>query len=69
MTLPNPTSASKPNTTQPHASNTRLQIALRAQVFTASPESIMLLDTQGCIVDWNPAAAALFGYAPAEALG
>jgi PAS domain S-box-containing protein len=41
---------------------------LRATVATAL-DSIIAMDDQGCIIDFNPAAEACFGYSRAEAIG
>jgi PAS domain S-box-containing protein len=35
----------------------------------ASPVAIMGLDSQGCVLSWNPAAERLFGWSAAEVLG
>ena len=34
-----------------------------------SPVAVVMMDSDERVTDWSPAAAALFGYAPAEALG
>ena len=34
-----------------------------------SPAAIVVMDADGTITDWNPAATELFGYPPAEASG
>lgn len=41
----------------------------RAQTFAANRDAIILTDADGVILDWNPAAEALYGYTRAEAIG
>jgi PAS domain S-box-containing protein len=38
-------------------------------LFEWSPNAIALLDTQGTVTSWNPAAERLFGYSPPESVG
>ena len=38
-------------------------------ILNAVPDAIVTLDTQQCVVEWNPGAERLFGYSPQEAIG
>jgi diguanylate cyclase (GGDEF)-like protein/PAS domain S-box-containing protein len=43
--------------------------ALFEKLFHSLPDSIVVVDSQGCITDVNPQTEVLFGYAPNELLG
>lgn len=43
--------------------------ALAEWILEQTADALIYADRSGTIVRWNPAAAALFGYSPAEALG
>ena len=40
-----------------------------AAYWDQNPDALLVLSPQGTVLDWNPAAEAIFGYAPAEVLG
>ncbi len=44
-------------------------VLLAEEILAAAADAIVYADRDGTIVRWNPAAAALFGFAPEEALG
>lgn len=47
------------------------EVALRRQalIFQSIKDGVILTDSAGCIIDWNPAAETIFGYTKAEVLG
>src|SRR6202012_5695230 len=45
------------------------QRAYLESLVSISPAAVVVLDADERVTDWNPAAAALFGYSPEEALG
>ena len=49
----------------------RAEEALRKQafIFENISDGLILTDMEGCIIDWNPAAERIFGYAKSEMLG
>jgi len=40
-----------------------------AAIFETSPDAIIAIDQAGKIIEWNPAAEAIFGYTRALAMG
>lgn len=38
-------------------------------ILESSPEAVVLLDQQGCVVEWNPGAERLYGYSRSEIFG
>jgi len=49
--------------------NLRLSESKLASIFNAAPEGIVVIDTQGHIIQANPAADSMFGYATGELAG
>jgi PAS domain S-box-containing protein len=49
--------------------NLRLSESKLAGIFKAAPEGIVVIDTQGVIIQANPAADTMFGYAPGALIG
>ena len=47
----------------------RRRLAELESLVENSPVAVVVMDTDERVTDWNPAAAALFGYSPEEALG
>ena len=40
-----------------------------AAYWEQNPDALLVLSPEGVVLNWNPAAEAIFGYAPAEAQG
>jgi PAS domain S-box-containing protein len=41
----------------------------RQAVFAAAPDAVILMDAEGLVLDWNPAAQAIFGWGRADVIG
>lgn len=48
---------------------TQQQRAQQTQLLRLSLDAIVMMDSEGKVTEWNPAAEQIFGYSPAEALG
>ncbi|MGR3279450.1 PAS domain S-box protein [Acaryochloris marina NIES-2412] len=46
-----------------------VELRQQALIFERIQDGVILTDSKGCIIDWNPAAETMFGYAKAEILG
>lgn len=42
---------------------------LSAAYWEQNPDALLVLSPQGLVLEWNPAAEAIFGYAQADAQG
>jgi PAS domain S-box-containing protein len=45
------------------------QLGRQAQIFASLQDAVIVTDPEGLIVDWNPAATAMYGYSREEMLG